>query len=304
MDVSVIIPTHDRAALLASTLPLLLAQQLRGRTLELLLVDDGSPTDDTARLVAALASPVVRLLRQARGGSSAARNHAIAEARGRILLFVDDDAFVGPHFVARHLALHDAPAPHVVAGGIVQVRAIPASIDESPGLRAYHRHPMPGGNASAPAAAVRDVGGYDPWFSAYGWQDQELGERLLQAGLRRAFAWGAPIYHYKPPAYDLDLRSQLRRERDRGRMGARFYHKHPRTTIGVATKMGPVVQALIRAADRTLRLGALEARVESGDVDGRRVAPWRVALLRARVESRAGARELARIRGGDAAPSR
>jgi GT2 family glycosyltransferase len=304
LDVSVIIPTYDRAALLASTLPRLLAQELSGQTLEVLVVDDGSPTDDTARLVQALDSPLLRLLRRTRGGSSAARNQAIAEARGRILLFVDDDAFVGPHFVGRHLALHALAAPRVVAGGIIQVRAIPATIDESPGLRAYHRHPMPGGNASAPAGAVRAAGGYDPWFSAYGWQDQELGERLLQAGLRRAFAWGAPIYHYKPPAYDLDLRTQLARERDRGRMGARFYHKHPRTTVGMATKMGPAVQALIRMADRTFRIAALQARVESGDVDGHRVAPWRAALLRARVESQAGARELARIRGAVVEPSR
>lgn len=303
MELSVIIPTHDRAALLALTLPRLLAQVDAPPAWEVLLVDDGSPGDDTARLVAGLSVPHVRLLRQARAGSSAARNRAIAEARGRILLFVDDDAFVGPHFVARHLALHTGAARRLVAGGIVQVRAIPAAIDEGPGLRAYHRHPMPGGNASAPATAVRAAGGYDPWFSTYGWQDQELGERLLQAGLRRTFAWGAPIYHYKPPAYDRDLRMQLARERDRGRMGARFYHKHPRTTIGVATKLSPAIQLLLRAADRAFHMGALQARVESGALDGRRVGSWRAALLRSYVESEAGARELARIRGADAGRS-
>lgn len=302
VDVSVVIPTHDRAALLSLTLPRLLSQELDGATLEVLVVDDGSPTDATASLVESLSSPSLRLIRQARGGSSAARNRAIEFARGRILLFLDDDAFVGPHFVARHLALHVAPELRLVAGGIIQVRAIPESIDEAPGLRAYHRHPMPGGNASAPTIAVRALGGYDPWFSAYGWQDQELGERLMQSGLRRTFAWRAPIYHYKPPAYDSDLRTQLVRERDRGRMGARFYHKHPRATIGVATKMGPAVRALIRAADRAFSIEALQTRVEAGQVDGADVPPWRAALLRARVESEAGASELARIRNAGAAP--
>ncbi len=304
VDVSVIIPTHDRAALLALTLPRLLSQELEGATLELLVVDDGSPTDATLALVSSLASPSLRLMRQPHGGSSAARNRAIRVARGRVLLFLDDDAFVGPHFIAGHLALHASPDLRLVAGGIIQVRAIPASIDESPGLRAYHRHPMPGGNASAPAAAVRALGGYDPWFSAYGWQDQELGERLMQSGLRRTFAWRAPIYHYKPPAYDFDLRTQLVRERDRGRMGARFYYKHPRTTIGVATKMGPAVRALIRAADRAFGIEALQTRVETGQVDGAHVPPWRAALLRARVESEAGASELARIRSARAEPQR
>ena len=301
MDATVIIPTYDRASLLRLTLARLLPQM--GAARDVIVVDDGSPNEDTIRLVATLAHPALSLVRQPRTGAAAARNPAIARARGRVLIFLDDDAFVGPHFVDRHLALHNARRASLVAGGIVQVREIPGDIDEAPGLRAFHRHPMPGGNSSAPASAVRAVGGYDPWFSSYGWHDQELAERLLAAGLKRRFAWGAPIYHYKAPAYDVDLRAQLARERERGRMGARFYHKHRRPTVGITTKLSPAVRAVVSAAARATGTPRLVERIEAGQVDGRSVSGWRASVLRAWVESTSGASELTRLAAGGAAPT-
>lgn len=296
LDATLVVPTYDRAPVLAHTLPRWLEQTLGSAAMEIILVDDGSPNDETAALIGSMGDAPILLLRQARAGSSSARNLAIRHARGRILIFLDDDAFVGPHFVARHLAMHRHRHPRLVAGGIIQVREMPVVVDESPGLRAFHRHPMPGGNASAPTEAVRHVGGYDPWFSAYGWQDQELGERLLASGLRRRFAWGAPIQHYKPPAYDVDLRSLLARESDRGRMGARFYYKHPRATIGIATKVGPTIHALVELAGRVFGICDLQKQAESGALDGVHLPSWRGALLRAHVESNAGVQELQRIR--------
>lgn len=295
MDATVIIPTFDRADVLAHTLRRVAAQTLAATRYEIIVVDDGSASEETARVVAAVDHPGVTYLRQQRSGASAARNAAISLARGAVFVFLDDDAFVGQHFLERHLARHAGGARFLVAGGIVQVRAMPTMLDESPGWRAYHRHPMPGGNASVPAAAIREVGGFDPAFSTYGWQDQELGERLLAAGLKRRFAWDAPIYHYKPATYDLDLRAQLERENDRGRMGARFYHKHRRVTVGVTTKAWPPVWAVVGALSRLFSIDALRERVENGEVDGGSVGPWEAALLRARVETAAGALELRRL---------
>jgi glycosyltransferase involved in cell wall biosynthesis len=295
VDVSVIIPTFDRADVLAHTLPRVAAQTLAASAYEIIVIDDGSSSDATARVVAAVDHPRVVYLQQHRAGASAARNAAIARARGDVLVFLDDDAFVGAHFLERHLARHTPGTRSLVAGGIVQVRTMPDAVHESPGWGAWHRHPMPGGNASVEAAAIREVGGFDPAFSTYGWQDQELGERLLAAGLKRRFAWDAPIYHYKPAAYDIDLKAQLARENDRGRMGARFYHKHRRLAVGVTTKVWPPVRAVVSALSRLFAIDTLLERVERGEVDGETVGAWQAALLRARVETAAGARELRRL---------
>lgn len=289
---SVIIPTRNRAALLELTLPGLLNQSMPPGSYEVIVADDGS-TDSTPQLGDRLTSDVFHYLPLPPNGASIARNHALTIARGSIVVFLDDDAFVGPNFVATHLAAHRGGVRLVVAGGIVQVREVPRQIDESPGLRSYHRHPMPGGNASVALADVLSLGGFDESFRVYGWQDQELAERLLASGVRRRFVWGAPIYHYKAAGYDADLRAQLERELERGRMGARMYRKHRRMTVGITTKLWPPVRMLERAADRVFALGPQAAAILRGEATGADVPAWKAALLRAHVEIGAGRRELA-----------
>ncbi len=87
MRISVVIPTHDRAALLPRALDSVLAQSRPAD--EILVVDDGS-RDDTAELVARR-YPMVRLLRQPQRGVSAARNHGIAAAQGDWIALLDSD---------------------------------------------------------------------------------------------------------------------------------------------------------------------------------------------------------------------
>jgi glycosyltransferase involved in cell wall biosynthesis len=100
-DVTVVIPTHDRCALLALTLRSVLWQ--RDVDLEVVVVDDGS-SDDTAAMVAGLDDPRVRLVRHATAqGVSAARNRGIAEARGAWVAFLDDDDLWAPDKLARQL---------------------------------------------------------------------------------------------------------------------------------------------------------------------------------------------------------
>ena len=85
---SVIIPLYNKEAEVAATLRSALEQSLR--PLEVIVVDDGS-TDGSADIVAAFRSPLVRLIRQPNAGVSAARNRAIAEARGEYVALLDAD---------------------------------------------------------------------------------------------------------------------------------------------------------------------------------------------------------------------
>lgn len=87
--VSVIIPTHDRARLLARAMRSVLAQSYRD--IELIVVDDAS-TDDTERLVANFDDPRVRYIRHdSKLGAAAARNTGIRAARGSFIAFQDSD---------------------------------------------------------------------------------------------------------------------------------------------------------------------------------------------------------------------
>jgi glucosyl-dolichyl phosphate glucuronosyltransferase len=95
--VSVIIPTFNRSRLLRDTVESLLAQSYDRDRFEILVVDNNS-TDDTASVIAALASdsPIVRPLVEQRRGAHFARNSGAVAAKGEILYFTDDDMIADP----------------------------------------------------------------------------------------------------------------------------------------------------------------------------------------------------------------
>src|SRR5262249_43674940 len=91
MDVSVIVPTYNRAPSLDALLTDLSAQRFAG-AFEILVVDNRS-IDDTAGVVGrhAARDRRVHYLFEHRPGASCARNRGIAAAAAPILAFIDDD---------------------------------------------------------------------------------------------------------------------------------------------------------------------------------------------------------------------
>lgn len=96
--VSVIVPVHNVEAYLVRCVNSLLAQT--HRSLEILLVDDGS-TDGSGAICDLYAGmdSRVRVLHQANGGLSAARNRGLDEMSGEYVTFVDSDDWVSPIYV-------------------------------------------------------------------------------------------------------------------------------------------------------------------------------------------------------------
>lgn len=93
--VSVVMPAWNAAAYIASSIESVLGQS--HRSLELLVVDDGS-SDDTAAIVGryAAADPRICLIRQPNAGVAAARNAGIERARGAYIAFLDSDDWWHP----------------------------------------------------------------------------------------------------------------------------------------------------------------------------------------------------------------
>ena len=192
--VSVIVPAYNAARFLERTLQSALAQS--HSALEVIVVDDGS-TDDTCAIVEriAAADARVRLVRQANGGVSRARNTGIAHARGSFVAPLDADDLWHPTKLAKQLrCLSGAPGSGVAYCYF-------AVIDEADGVvmprRLYHTptgHVYPQltvgnivGNASAPLVDRRlavAVGGYDEAFRE-GCEDLDFYLRLAE---RSAYA--------------------------------------------------------------------------------------------------------------------
>jgi len=141
--VSVLMPAFQAAAHLPRAAGSVRAQTLGGW--ELLIVDDGS-TDTTAACARALCARDgrVRLLRHGhRRGAAAARNTALAAARGRYIAFLDADDAWHPEKLARQIAFMQATGAafsytgfaRVSPRGVVRQVAVPAHVSRAGLLR-------------------------------------------------------------------------------------------------------------------------------------------------------------------------
>jgi len=89
-EFSVVVPTHDRPAMLKAAVDSILSQTIED--IEVIVVDDCSTEH-----VSLSGDPRIRLVRRDnRGGPAAARNSGVALATGRYLAFCDDDDLFTP----------------------------------------------------------------------------------------------------------------------------------------------------------------------------------------------------------------
>ncbi|HEX9029118.1 MAG TPA: glycosyltransferase, partial [Anaerolineales bacterium] len=102
--VTVLLPTYNRADLLATAIQSVLAQTYPD--FELIVIDDGS-TDRTAELVHSFREPRLRYVYQENRGISAALNRGVHLARGEYIARVDSDDRWLPDLLEREIAVLD-----------------------------------------------------------------------------------------------------------------------------------------------------------------------------------------------------
>ena len=230
---SVVLATRNRCALLRQCLASLDRQTADPGDYEVVVVLDGD-TDGSAAMLRELAPRhALRVVEQAHAGASSARNAGAAHARGRVLLFVDDDEVGDPELVAAHLEAHRAHE-RVVAIGPIE-RRVPAAADRYARLGAEDaawrneqlRGRAPtywdcfGGNCSLTRAALDEVGGYDPARDRE--SDTELAYRLHEHGYEFAFVPRAVVSEYRTRAWGGILADTA----GRGRAAVELYRSHP-----------------------------------------------------------------------------
>lgn len=100
---SLVVPVFNVAPFLDRFFDSIVAQELSD--MEVIVVDDGS-TDDSPEIIArhAASHDKIRVVRQANGGLSAARNTGLDLARGQYLAFADSDDFIEPFYYLDMLA--------------------------------------------------------------------------------------------------------------------------------------------------------------------------------------------------------
>jgi GT2 family glycosyltransferase len=194
--VSVIVCTHNGAR----TLPECLegVRRLSYPEFELIVVLDGS-SDGSAEIARAHGARLVTIDHR---GLSAARNAGIAEARGEIVAFLDDDAYPDSdwlHYVAAALegsanagigGPNIPPDDGMVAECVAAAPGGPIHVLVSD-REAEH---VPGCNMAFRKSALDGIGGFDERFQAAG-DDVDVCWRLQEAGWTLGFNAGAVVMH-------------------------------------------------------------------------------------------------------------
>jgi glycosyltransferase involved in cell wall biosynthesis len=273
LDLSVITPTRNRAGMLARCLHYLSDQTLAPERYELLVVDDAS-TDETPAVLedaARAARCSVRAFRlERRTGVPGARNYALREARGDVIVFVDSDNFAAPSFLAGHLAIHRANARAVGRGPVIQTRSLDEPFAVRAGLLDMSTAYFDTDNASVRREHLVKVGPFDEAFSPYGWEGLDLGLRLRALGLRRVYRRDAALYHYQEPVSPESLGGLLTKEEERARTAWLFYGKHPTLESRFALQFTPFHLALntVQRLFGLVHPGNVETLVQRADRAG------------------------------------
>ena len=187
MDVTVIVPTRNRSALLAMTLRSVLRQ--RDVELEVIVIDEGS-TDDTTAMLSRLGDARVRVLRhELPHGVSTARNRGAAVAVGEWLGFVDDDDLWAPDKLAQQLRAAASTGRDWVYTGCVNISDEGHIVYGRPPLAPeqimavlprYNAIPGGGSNVVVRRAAWQRVGPFDTRLRNT--EDWEMWIRLAKEG--------------------------------------------------------------------------------------------------------------------------
>jgi len=179
---SVLIPVWNGERYLAETIESVLQQQWQ--PIEIVVVDDGS--EDGSAEVAAGFGDAVRCVRRPHRGLSAARNTALAAARGGFIAHLDADDLLPPGSIAVRMAAFTAdPALEIVVGH--QREFFSPDLAEADRSRlALPASAKPGhvaGTSIVRAECFRRLGGFDEQLRAFADLDwfiraQETGARL------------------------------------------------------------------------------------------------------------------------------
>jgi GT2 family glycosyltransferase len=225
-DVSIVIPTRNRAARLAALLTSLEHQD--GPPFEVIVVDNAS-TDRTLAVVGEADAVVDAHIRAIHLpdplGPAVARNRGWRSARGELVVFTDDDVVASPGWLAAMAAAHERDPDALIQG---RTEPDPREVHK---LAAFSRSQSATGpgpwfqtcNIAYPRALLERLGGFDESFWEAAGEDTDLGWRAIEAGTRVIYEPNALNWHavHEPGAL------QLIRSTQKWRLAVRNVARHP-----------------------------------------------------------------------------
>jgi glycosyltransferase involved in cell wall biosynthesis len=246
-NISVIVPNHNGAATLGETLAAI--RRSDPAPLEVIVVDDAS-SDGSPKIAAEYP---VRLIRHEKClGASSSRNTGAREAKGDILLFIDNDVVIPPRtlgMIASHLG------DRRISGVIGLLRATNRYRDFCSRYKNYYMHytylklPEFVNVFYTSVAAIRkyvfwDCGGFDPSYRGATIEDMDFGLRVTGKGYKLLLDKKLQVEHLKHYTLGELLKTAFRRaagltrillrDRMRRKRQSVYHTTSPSFTAGIA----------------------------------------------------------------------
>ena len=219
MDLSLVIASYNNATSLARTLKSVAEQDADSKLWECIVVNNAS-TDNTNSVVEELIKKYsninLRLVEESSLGLSHARNKGIAESKGDIIAFIDDDETINKEFVSAYIDLFKNHGAFAAAGAVVvrydsarpkwmskyteKMIGNPVDLGSEITSVAYSTTPA-GGNMAFNREIFTLYGGFDTELGRkgselLGGEENDIFTRIRNLGERVFYTPHAIVYHY------------------------------------------------------------------------------------------------------------
>jgi GT2 family glycosyltransferase len=211
VDISVIVVTYNRDEPLRQTLECLLKQAPAPR--EIIVVDQstGHNANTQRFLNDVIEREQIRFIFQPEPNAQRARNRAIAEARGEVLLFVDDDVLMDEHLVGAHWKNYADSELAAVCGFYTEPGEGPLDVltdDCKDPITGWVYFPhcytkrvecylLPTCNGSIRREVALQLGGFDENYTYTLFDDTDFSCRLKELGVKSVHDPEARLVHLK-----------------------------------------------------------------------------------------------------------
>ncbi len=212
IDFSIVVPTRDRHPQLTACLEAIAEIEYPRSRFEVIVVDDGSEEPIESVVDGFRERVGIKNHRQLGSGPAAARNAGASLARGRYIVFTDDDCLPAPDWLGQLAARLRSAPDSVVGGRTVNTLAENPYSTASQLLISYlygYFNPDPDSarflvscNLAVPAEKFHSLGGFDTAYTLAAAEDRDFCDRLLLDGHTLRYASDAIVHHghYLNPA--------------------------------------------------------------------------------------------------------
>ncbi len=224
LQVSVVIPTYKRHALLIRCLEALDRQTLSAERFEVIVADDAADPETQALIEAhAERSPYKLVYAPVHSdppgthGPAVARNASWRRAAAEVIAFTDDDCVPDPSWLAEGLHVFDDPACAAAWGRLeMPIPEVPTDYErDASGLATAV---FVTANCFVRRAVMKTLGGFDERFQVAWREDSDLYFSLLEQGFQvvharqalvvhpvRSAPWGISLYQQRKTMFDVLL---------------------------------------------------------------------------------------------------